>query len=79
MSTCGFSYGDDGNLGITVDDAAKYVAASMAVGTRGSVYNMDYMAEQIVELIDYNESESNIRTDMVTSCVQIWSRKESSK
>ncbi len=65
------SCGDDDNiedpLTITVDDAAEYVAASMAIATYGAVYNMDYVAEQIVELIDCNESESDTRTNNETS------------
>ncbi len=52
---------------ITVDNAAEYVAASMAIATYGAVYNMDYVAEQIVGLIDCNESESDTRTNTETS------------
>jgi len=65
--SCGDDDDDDDNLVITVDDAAEYVAASMAVATYGAVYNLDYMSEQIVELIDCNESESETRTDSETS------------
>jgi hypothetical protein len=52
---------------ITVDDAAEFVAASLAVATYGAVDNMDYVSEQIVELIDCNESESDTRTNTETS------------
>jgi hypothetical protein len=52
---------------ITVDDAAEYVAASLAIATYGAVSNMDYVSEQIVDLIDCGESESDTRTDTETS------------
>lgn len=52
---------------ITVDDAAEYVAASLAIATYGAVSNMNYVSEQIVDLIDCDESESDTRTDTETS------------
>ncbi|MEO1713310.1 MAG: hypothetical protein AAFU60_08245 [Bacteroidota bacterium] len=52
---------------ITVDDAAELVAASLAVNTYGAVNNMNYVSDQIIELIDCNESESDTRTDTETS------------
>lgn len=52
---------------ITVDDAAELVAASLAINTYGAVNNMNYVSDQIIELIDCNESESNTRTDTETS------------
>lgn len=72
IALLGTSCGDDDNneddtLVITVDDAAEYVAASMALATYGAVYNMDYVADQITELVDCNESESDNRTDTETS------------
>jgi hypothetical protein len=62
ISGCGDDESTDNTVVITVDDAAEYVAASMAVATYGAVYNMDYVADQIVELINCNESESDNRT-----------------
>lgn len=58
---------DDDVVVITVDDAAEYVAASLAIATYGAVNNMDYVSDQIIDLLDCNESESNIRTDTETS------------
>ena len=52
---------------ITVDDAAEYVAASMAIATYGALDNMNYVSEQITTLIDCDESESETRTDTKTS------------
>jgi len=52
---------------ITVDDAAEYVAASLAIATYGAVDNMDYVSDQIVDLIDCGEFESETRTDTETS------------
>lgn len=52
---------------ITVDDAAEYVAASLAVSTYGAVNNMNYVSDQIVNLVDCGESESNNRTGTETS------------
>ena len=65
-----FSCGDDDGeepLVITVDSAAEYVAASMAVATYGAVYNMNYVSDEIIERIDCNESQSEVRTDSETS------------
>lgn len=58
---------DDNGVVITVDDAAELVAASMAVATYGAVNNMDYVADQIVDILDCDEAESNTRTDTETS------------
>ncbi len=49
-------------LVITVDDAAEYVAASMAIATYGALYNMDYVADEVSVLLECNESDSNERT-----------------
>lgn len=65
--SCGDDDNGDDSLVITVDDAAEYVAASMAIATYGAVYNMDYIADQIVDLINCNESESDTRTNTETS------------
>ncbi|MDX2302432.1 MAG: hypothetical protein NW226_06505 [Microscillaceae bacterium] len=48
---------------ITVDDAAEYVAASMAIATYGAVNNMNYVSEQIVELVECGGSQSDTRTE----------------
>jgi hypothetical protein len=58
---------NDDTVLITVDDAAEFVAASMAIATYGAVDNMNYVSEQIMDLIDCNESESDTRTDTETS------------
>ncbi|GAB4402900.1 MAG: hypothetical protein OHK0053_27280 [Microscillaceae bacterium] len=58
---------DDDVVIITVDDAAEYVAASLALATYGAVSNMNYVSDQIVELIDCGESESNSRTATETN------------
>ena len=60
---------DDSNdlVTITVDDAAEFIAASMAIGTYGAVENMNHVSEQIVDLLNCNESESKTRTDTETS------------
>ncbi len=58
---------NDEDQTITVDNAAEYVAASMAIATYGAVYNMDYVADQILNLVDCNESESQTRTNNETS------------
>ncbi len=58
---------DSDNLVITVDDAAEYVAASLAIATYGATSNMNYVSDQIIDLIDCNESESDTRTDTETS------------
>lgn len=65
--SCGDDDANDDSVVITVDDAAEYIAASMAVATYGAVYNMDYVAEQIIEQINCNESESDTRTVNETS------------
>ncbi|MDP5082128.1 MAG: hypothetical protein NWP87_05675, partial [Winogradskyella sp.] len=58
---------DDNNSAvITVDDAAELVAASMAVATYGAVNNMDYVSDQIVDILNCEESESDNRTDTET-------------
>ncbi len=43
---------------ITVDDAAELVAFSMANRTYGTVYNLNYVAEEVTESIFCNEVES---------------------
>jgi len=48
---------------ITVDDAAELVAASMAIATYGAVDNMNYVSDQIVDLLDCGESQSEERND----------------
>ncbi|MDT0605955.1 hypothetical protein [Croceitalea rosinachiae] len=58
---------DNSNTVISVDDAAELVAASMAVATYGAVSNMDYVSDQIVDILDCDESESEIRSDTETS------------
>ncbi|MEM7486047.1 MAG: hypothetical protein AAF348_12640 [Bacteroidota bacterium] len=58
---------DNSNTVISVDDAAELVAASMAVATYGAVSNMDYVFDQIVDILDCDESESEIRSDTETS------------
>ena len=58
---------DDDPVVITVDDAAEYVAASLAIATYGAVNNMNYVSDQIVDLVDCGEIESNTRTGMETS------------
>lgn len=63
----GCSDDDDNGVVITVDDAAELVAASMAVATYGAVNNMDYVSDQIVDILDCNEVESNNRIDTETS------------
>lgn len=65
ISSC--SNDDDGGLVITVDDAAEFVAASMAVSTYGAVSNMNYVSDEIVEILDCGESESETRVDSETS------------
>ena len=52
---------------LTVDDAAEFVAASMALSTYGAVNNMNYVSEQIVDLLDCGESQSATRTESETS------------
>jgi len=52
---------------ITVDDAAELVAASMAIATYGAVDNMNYVSDQIVDLLDCGESESEERNDTEVS------------
>lgn len=54
-------------LFITVDDAAEYVAASMALATYGAVNNMNYVSEQIVDVLDCSETQSQVRTDTEVS------------
>lgn len=58
---------DNASITITADDAAEYVAASLAIATYGATNNMNYVSDQIIELIDCNESESDTRTDTETS------------
>lgn len=58
---------DNGTVVISVDDAAEFVAASLALNTYGAVNNMNYVSDQIIGLIDCNESESGTRTDTETS------------
>ncbi|HMQ49177.1 MAG TPA: hypothetical protein PKA00_17075 [Saprospiraceae bacterium] len=57
----------DDNVVITVNDAAELVAASMAIATYGAVSNMNYVSDQIVDILDCNESESETRSDTETS------------
>ncbi len=52
---------------ITVDDAAELVAASMALATYGAVDNMNYVSDQIVDLLDCDEMQSDTRTDTEVS------------
>lgn len=69
FSSC--SSDDDNNnndsVEITVDDAAELVAVSMAGATYGAVNNMNYVSDQIVELLDCAESQSETRTGTETS------------
>lgn len=58
---------DNNSVVLTVDDAAELVAASMAVATYGAVNNMDYVADQIVDILDCDEAESITRTETETS------------
>lgn len=58
---------DDAEVVITVDDAAEYVAASLAIAVYGATSNMNYVSDQIIDLIDCNESENDTRTDTETS------------
>jgi hypothetical protein len=58
---------DNTTTTISVDDAAELVAASMAVATYGAVSNMDYVSDQIVDILDCDESESEMRSDTETS------------
>lgn len=53
---------EDDVVDITVDDAAEFVAASLALSTYGAVSNMNYVSDQIVETIDCGQSESDTRT-----------------
>lgn len=52
---------------ITVDDAAELVAFSLANRTYGTIYTLNYVAEEVVDLLDCNESETNDRTLLDTS------------
>ncbi len=47
---------------ITIDDAAELVAYSLANRTYGAVSDLTYVADEILTLIDCNESESNDRS-----------------
>lgn len=44
---------------VSVDDAAELVAFSMANRTYGSVNNLNYVTEEILDLIDCDESREN--------------------
>lgn len=52
---------------ITVDDAAELVAFSIANQTYGAVNNLNYVAEEVLELVDCNETQTNDRTVSDTS------------
>ncbi len=52
---------------ITVDDAAELVAFSIANRTYGLVDNLDYVVDEVLELIDCNESQSTVRTESEVS------------
>jgi hypothetical protein len=67
VTNCSDDDDDAETVVITVDDAAEYVAATLTIATYGAVYNMNYVAEQITDLIDCNESESDVRTETETS------------
>lgn len=58
---------DDDVLIVTVDDAAEFVAASLALNTYGAVSNMNYVSEQILDLVNCNETDSETRTGTETS------------
>lgn len=58
---------DNGGLVITVDDAAELVAASMALSTYGAVSNMNYVSDEILEILECGESDSETRIDSETS------------
>lgn len=60
---------DNNGLVITVEDAAEYVAASMAVATYGAVSNMNYVSDKIVDILDCGESESETRSETETSII----------
>jgi hypothetical protein len=52
---------------ITIDDAAELVALSIANRTYGVVNDLNYVANNVLELVDCNESESTSRTANETS------------
>ena len=58
---------DNDTVILTVDDAAEFVAASMALSTYGAVNNMNYVSEQIVDILNCGESRSETRTESETS------------
>lgn len=47
---------------ITIDDAAELVAYSLANRTYGAINDLNYVAEEVLELVGCNETESNDRT-----------------
>lgn len=44
---------------ITVDDAAELIAFSLANRTYGAVNNLNYVTEEVLKLVDCNETQSN--------------------
>ncbi|MEL6864235.1 MAG: hypothetical protein AAFP19_07450 [Bacteroidota bacterium] len=53
---------DSETITVSVDDAAELVAFSIANTTYGLVYNLDYVAANVLEEINCNESKSNTST-----------------
>ncbi len=58
---------DETTILISVDDAAELVAFSLANRTYGGIYNLNYVADEVLELVDCNESQTNDRTVSDTS------------
>lgn len=53
---------DEPAVVVTVDDAAELVAYSIAKRTYGAVHNLNYLAENIVNTLECNESNTTSRT-----------------
>lgn len=55
------------SVNITVDDAAEFVAYSIAARTYGAVDNLNYVTEEVLDMISCGESETNDETIIDTS------------